>query len=62
MSRFRRAAAGVAERFLTARYHEALSGMSDRQLADIGLTRRASTARASWRDALSRPASEGEHR
>ena len=39
MSRFRRAAAGFAERFLTARYHEALSGLSDRQLADIGLAR-----------------------
>ena len=39
MNRFRRAAAGIAERFLTARYHQALSGMSDRQLADIGLSR-----------------------
>ncbi len=46
MNRFRRATAGVAERFLTARYHEALSSLSDRQLADIGLTRENISLRA----------------
>jgi uncharacterized protein YjiS (DUF1127 family) len=46
MSRFRRAAAGVAERFLTARYQQALSGLNDRQLADIGLTRAGIAQRA----------------
>ena len=46
MSTFRRVAAGVAERFLTARYHQALSGLSDRQLADIGLTREGISLRA----------------
>jgi uncharacterized protein YjiS (DUF1127 family) len=46
MSRFRRAAAGIAERFLTARYNQVLSGMSDHQLADIGLTRQGIPLRA----------------
>jgi uncharacterized protein YjiS (DUF1127 family) len=46
MSRFRHAAAGIAERFLTARYHQALSQLSDRQLADIGLTRATIAERA----------------
>lgn len=39
MSKFRRAAAGVAERFLTARYEQALMGLNDNQLADIGVAR-----------------------
>ena len=39
MSRFTRVAAGIAEGFMAARYHRALSHMNDRQLADIGLTR-----------------------
>ncbi len=46
MSKLRNAAAGVAERFLAARYHQALSGLSDRQLADIGLTRETISLRA----------------
>lgn len=46
MSLFRRTAAGIAERFLTARYHEALSSMNDRQLADIGVTRAGISQRA----------------
>ncbi len=39
MSRFSRATARIAKRFMTARYEEALNRLSDRQLADIGLTR-----------------------
>lgn len=39
MSKFRRAAAGLAEGFMAARFHQALNDLSDRQLADIGLTR-----------------------
>ena len=46
MSRFRNAAAGIAERFMAARYKQALSGLSDRQLADIGLTRETLSLRA----------------
>ena len=61
MSRFRRAAAGVAERFLAARYHQALSGLSDRQLADIGLPASIHCARELARRAEP-TASEGDHR
>ncbi len=39
MTNFRRFAAGVAEGFRTARFHQALAGMNDRQLADLGLAR-----------------------
>ena len=46
MSRFKRAAASLAEGFLASRYHEAMSRMSDRQLADIGVTRETISARA----------------
>jgi uncharacterized protein YjiS (DUF1127 family) len=42
MSRFSR----LAERFRVARYTEALNLMTDRQLADIGLTRGGISARA----------------
>jgi uncharacterized protein YjiS (DUF1127 family) len=46
MSRFARAAAGFAERLRVAGYHRALSQMSDRQLADIGLSRETISHRA----------------
>ena len=39
MSRFRHAVATAVERFRAARFYDALNGLSDRQLADIGLTR-----------------------
>ena len=39
MSRFSKIFAGVAEGIKTARFNEAMSRMSDRQLADIGLRR-----------------------
>ncbi len=42
MSRFRR----VAEGFMAARFHQALSQMSDRQLADMGLSRETISQRA----------------
>ena len=46
MSRFRRAAASIAQGFMAARYHQALSNMNDRQLAEIGLTRETISRRA----------------
>ncbi len=46
MRTFKRVAAGLAEGFLTARYHEALRQMNDHQLADLGLTREGIPQRA----------------
>ncbi len=39
MNKFTRTAARFAEGFMAARHHHTLSRMSDRQLADIGLSR-----------------------
>lgn len=39
MSRFSDYLTGFSERFKAARYNEVLTRMSDRQLADIGLSR-----------------------
>ena len=46
MSMFKRVAAGFAEGFMASRYHQALNNLSDRQLADIGLTRETIVRRA----------------
>jgi uncharacterized protein YjiS (DUF1127 family) len=46
MSRFSNIFSGFAEGFKAARFHHALSRMSDRQLADIGLTRESIPRRA----------------
>ena len=46
MSTFNRFFAGIAEGFRAARIHQALSRMSDRQLADIGVTRDGISQRA----------------
>ena len=39
MSRFSRFFGGISEGFRAARYNQALNQLSDRQLADIGLSR-----------------------
>ncbi len=39
MNKFSNVFTGLAEGFKAARFHHALSRMSDRQLADIGLSR-----------------------
>ena len=36
----------VAERFRAARFHDALNGLTDRQLSEIGLTRAGIAQRA----------------
>ena len=46
MSRFSRLTAKFAEGFMASRYHDALNYLSDRQLAEIGLTRDSIPARA----------------
>ena len=46
MNTFNRVAARLTEGFTAARTHHALSRMSDRQLADIGLTRENISLRA----------------
>ena len=46
MSSFRHAFANVAERFRAARFYDALNGLSDRQLSEIGLTRAGIAQRA----------------
>ncbi len=46
MSKFTRVAARLSEGLMVAGYHHALRQMSDRQLADIGLTRENISLRA----------------
>ncbi len=46
MNKFTSVFAGIAEGFRAARFHSALSRLSDRQLADIGLTRENISRRA----------------
>jgi uncharacterized protein YjiS (DUF1127 family) len=46
MNSFKRFAARVSEGFRASRYHQAFSQMSDRQLADIGLSRETISNRA----------------
>jgi len=46
MMRFKRAAASLAEGFMTSRYQQALNHLSDGQLADLGLTRQTLRGRA----------------
>lgn len=46
MSRFSKILTGVADGFKAARFRQAMSRLSDRQLADIGLSRENISRRA----------------
>ena len=46
MNKFRNVFSGIADGIKAARFHHALNGLSDRQLADIGLTRENISRRA----------------